>query len=128
MHACKFRLHMATVSPASAAVVETLLKGIGPQNIRQLPDRRLAHRMALILQARLLQGLDVAPHAGQLAQAVCACPFVLQEEIVERLPLTKNLLVTTEDYRQEASVNLDKHAPMGDLRPKLSILERLIQA
>ena len=128
MHACKFRLHMATVSPASAAVVETLLKGIGTQNIRKLPDRRLAHRMALILQARRLQGHDVALHAGQLAQAVCACPVFLQEEIVERLPLTKNLFITTEHYCQEASVNLDKHAPMGDLRPKLSILECLVQA
>ena len=121
LSASKLRLQMSTGRPSSAAIVEKLLRGIDHLSLGHLPDRRLAHRMALILRARQLQGPEVASKAEWLAEAVGTGPGMVRKEVAERLPLTHKWLMT-----EGLPYYLLKHAHVGDLRRKLNHLEVLI--
>eukprot|EP00438_Fugacium_kawagutii_P025346 Skav236508 [mRNA] locus=scaffold78:386196:386801:+ [translate_table: standard] len=105
LSACELRLQMARnhrlSAPSSAAIVEKLLRDIDLERLRHLPDRRLVHRLAMILEARRLQEVEVASQATQLALAVRACPVFLQNEVAEQLPMTKEFL--TESFSNEGA-------------------------
>ena len=89
LQACSSRLRAQSCSPASAEFVEHSLRGMSSKLQRELTDRRVAHRLALIIRARILQHKPVETLVDLLADAIELCPKFVQDEIANLLPQVK---------------------------------------
>ncbi|CAE7403301.1 unnamed protein product [Symbiodinium sp. CCMP2592] len=126
LEACSSRLRLESCSPASAEFVEQSLRGMSSKLQRELTDRRVAHRLALIIRARILQHkwVETQTLVDLLFDAIELCPKFVQDEIANLLPEVKQ---TSSAASLALHTYSARAAPINGLREALCKIDELLK-